>query len=71
MRYVNIGKFLLIISALIGILPLFVFLSLPIYIIGFVLIINSNLAKQGKIVWVSMPLIIVLIVWFIIWIMSV
>lgn len=70
MRYTAIGKFLLITSSLIGVLPLFIYLSLPIYVIGFVIVVNSNMIKKNKIIWTIMPLAFILTVWFIAWILS-
>lgn len=70
MKYTSIGKFLLIASSLIGILPLFIYLSLPIYVIGFIIVINSKMAKKNKIIWTIIPIAFILMVWFIAWILS-
>jgi len=71
MKYTPIGKVCLVVGALIGIVPLLVFLSLPIYIIGCIIILKSKMVKREKVMWVVMPLIAILAVWFIIWMVSV
>lgn len=70
MKYTRLGKILLIISAVIGIVPFFVYLSLPLYITGFILIIKADIAKRAKVTWLLMPLLIIAFVWFLLYIVS-
>lgn len=66
-KYTIIAKLLLIVSAIVGIVSLFVYLSLPLYLIGSFVIFKSEMVKKPKVIWIFMPLIVILIVWLAIW----
>ena len=62
-----VAKVILITSAIVGISPFMVLISLPLYIIGVILIGTSkSVNTNDKILWVIIPLIVVSSVWILI-----
>jgi hypothetical protein len=65
-KYISLifGKFLIIVGAIIGIQPLAVFISVPLYTIGQIITWNSTIISQkSKLIWTIAPLLGILIVW--------
>ena len=70
-KKLTIGKVLVIIGSVFGIHPFAVILSLPLYLIGQIIIWKSKyLSRRNKILWTIMPIFLILIIWSIIMIIT-
>ena len=56
-----VGKCLIVFGATIGVMPLLVFFSVPIYSIGLLLVWKSPLEKSKKLRWTVIPLVLVVV----------
>lgn len=70
-KKLTIGKVLVIIGSVFGIHPFAVILSLPLYLIGQIIIWKSKyLSRRNKILWTIIPIFLILIIWSIIMIIT-
>ena len=58
-----IAKCFVVIGAMIGVVPLAVFLSVPIYLLGFVLLWSTAMDRSKNLTWAHAPLGLVLLTW--------
>lgn len=70
MKKTTVAKALLILGGILGLVPLFLFISLPIYLVGAFLIIKSDYSKKSKIIWIVVPLVIIVLVWSVIMLLN-
>ncbi len=66
----TVGKCLIVIGALIGVVPLAVFFSVPLYSIGLFLLWGTGLDRTKKLKWTFIPLILIIGVWIVIYVTS-
>ncbi len=66
----TIAKSLIVLGALLGIQPLAVFFSVPIYAIGVLLLWKTTMGRSVKLRWTLMPLVAIAVVWMAIVIIS-
>lgn len=66
----TIAKGLILVGALLGIQPLAVFLSLPIYAIGVLLLWKTPIDRSVKLRWTFTPMVVIIVVWMAIVIIS-
>lgn len=65
-----LARCLIIIGSIIGIVPLAIYLSLPIYLSGVFLLFKSSKVKRIRLYWTILPLIGIMLVWAIIFVTS-
>ena len=66
-KIISFGKFLIVLGAIFGIHPFLVIISVPVYVIGLLIIWKSTVvSRKRKITWTIAPLFGILIVWILI-----
>lgn len=66
----TIAKSLIVVGALLGIQPLAVFFSVPIYAIGVLLLWKTPMDRSVKLRWTFTPMVVIIVVWMAIVIIS-
>lgn len=70
MSRASVGKCLIVIGALIGVVPLAVFFSVPLFALGLFLLWGTDIDRAKKVKWTVVPLLLIVATWTIIVITS-
>ncbi|QHI37773.1 hypothetical protein IMCC3317_31550 [Kordia antarctica] len=66
-KIISFGKFLIVLGAIFGIHPFAVIISIPLYVIGLIIIWKSTIvSRKRKIIWTIAPVFGIFIVWILI-----